>query len=150
MTSDSASEGTFSLRSQIINAFELASIETTGSFGAGTISFRYKVSTEDDFDSLRFFIDGGNRLTVDGEVDWTEVRYTINAGQRTFRWDYRKDGSVSNGIDTVWIDDFKFTPTNTTPTPAPAPSSGGGGSIPLSLLLLLALLSLSRGARLKE
>ena len=73
---------------------------------------------------------------------WQKVR----AGLKN----YRKDGSVSNGIDTVWIDDFKFTPTNTTPTPTPAPSSGGGGSIPLSLLLMLALLSLSRGARLKE
>ena len=40
-----------------------------------------------------------------GEQDWEEVSFPVEGGARTLTWTYTKDGSMSNGDDTAWIDD---------------------------------------------
>jgi len=68
------------------------------------ISFFVKVSSESGYDYLRFFIDNNEMGEWAGEVDWTEVSFAVTAGEHTFRWEYDKDGSVSNGQDCGWVD----------------------------------------------
>ncbi len=75
---------------------------------SGNISFHAKVSSEAGFDFLKFYIDGTEKGKWSGEEDWTEVSFPVTAGTRTFEWTYSKDGSVSEGDDTVWIDDIVF------------------------------------------
>ncbi len=147
VTDDTSSEGTYSLRAQIINEFETATIDTSETFQAGTISFSYKTSTEENFDSLRFYIGTNNLLTADGETDWTQVSFPIAAGQHRLRWEYQKDASGSGGVDTVWIDNFRFTPTVTENPSPPAASNSGGGSMPWQMVFILFLLSLVRPSR---
>ena len=139
VTSDTAAEGNFSLRSQIINAGETSIIAMTDTFNNGTITFSYKVSSEAGFDKFSFAIDGVEQLSVDGEVDWTEATFNLSAGSRTLRWEYTKDASVSQGVDTAWIDNIVITQDSTTPvTPPPTNSGGGGGgSVPWTLGLIL-------------
>ena len=139
ITSDTAAEGHFSLRSQIINANETSIIAMTDTFNNGSITFSYKVSSEAGFDKFTFAIDGVEQLTVDGEVDWTEATFNLSAGSRTLRWQYTKDASVSQGIDTAWIDNLVITQDSTSPvTPPPANSdNSGGGSVPWTLGLML-------------
>jgi len=43
-----------------------------------------------------------------GEVDWSEVIIPVNAGNRTFKWEYYKDTYVTNGFDCAWIDNISF------------------------------------------
>ncbi|MEL0035095.1 MAG: PKD domain-containing protein [Gammaproteobacteria bacterium] len=144
VTSDTAAEGVFSLRSQVINSDEKALIATTDTFSNGSVSFSYKVSSESGFDKLLFFIDGVEQLSVDGETDWTTATFNISSGSRTLRWEYVKDASVSVGVDTAWIDDVQFTADPTTPVTPPPTSSGGGGSVPWTLALLLLLVGCLR------
>jgi hypothetical protein len=74
----------------------------------GDITFYYKVSSEDNYDYLRFYIDGVQQREWSGEVDWTEASFPVTEGSRTFSWRYEKDGSVSDGDDRAWLDYVVF------------------------------------------
>ena len=71
----------------------------------GVVQFWYRVSSESSFDYLRFFIDNVEQDEWSGAVNWTQASYNLNPGQHTLRWTYSKDGSVSSGEDTAYIDE---------------------------------------------
>ncbi|MDI6778973.1 MAG: S8 family serine peptidase [Bacteroidota bacterium] len=79
--------------------------------GPGTLTFYWKVSSEVNYDFLRFYIDGVQQTRISGTVDWQLKTYSITAGSHTLRWTYTKDGSVSSGSDTGWLDKVEFTAT---------------------------------------
>ncbi len=68
------------------------------------ISFYYKVSSEAGYDYLKFYVDGDMLDQWAGEVDWTYAEYPVTEGSHTFKWEYYKDGYVSEGDDCAWID----------------------------------------------
>jgi hypothetical protein len=76
----------------------------------GTISFYRKVSSETNYDFLRFYIDGAQQGEWSGEVPWSQVSFPVTAGNHTFKWTYLKDGSVSSGSDCAWVDYIVFPP----------------------------------------
>ncbi|HRY83320.1 MAG TPA: S8 family serine peptidase, partial [Candidatus Cloacimonadota bacterium] len=71
---------------------------------AGNISFYYKVSSEGNYDYLRFYIDGVQQAQWSGEAGWASASYPVTAGSRTFSWTYSKDSSVDGGSDFAWLD----------------------------------------------
>ena len=73
------------------------------------LSFWYKVSSEQGYDFLRFYVDGTPVLATSGEVPWTQFTWVLGAGPHTLRWDYSKDTVVSVGSDTAWVDYIDFT-----------------------------------------
>ncbi len=75
---------------------------------AGELSFYKKVSSESGYDYLEFYIDGTKEDSWSGEIDWSPESYTLSEGSHTLRWNYTKDGSVSNGSDCAWIDYITF------------------------------------------
>ncbi len=81
---------------------------------AGTISFYRKVSSESSttsfYDGLKFFIDGVEQDKWQGEVAWSQVSFPVSTGNRTFKWQYYKDSSVSSGSDCAWVDYIIFPP----------------------------------------
>lgn len=70
----------------------------------GYVSFYGKVSSETTNDYLAFYIDGEEKGRWSGEMDWTLLRYEVEAGEHLFEWVYRKDGLRSSGKDCAWID----------------------------------------------
>lgn len=80
---------------------------------AGDLSFRIKVSSEPNWDFLKFYIDGVIQDSVSGEVGWTEWSYPLTTGNHTLSWKYEKDGSVSGGSDMAWLDLIVFPPLTT-------------------------------------
>ena len=84
---------------------------------AGDISFQYKVSSEANYDFLRFYIDGSEQAGWSGNVAWSEFSAAVDAGEHTFSWSYTKDYSVSNGGDCGWVDYIVFPPTGPPPMP---------------------------------
>ncbi len=81
------------------------------------ISFFRKVSSEDNYDYLCFYIDGVQKDEWAGEEGWDEATYSVSAGTHTFKWAYEKDYSVSNGDDCAWIDYIVF------------PAASGAGNV---------------------
>ena len=70
----------------------------------GEISFCLQVSSEQNYDWLRFYIDDAQKAEWSGEYYWMTRSYTVRPGTHTFTWTYSKDYSVSNGSDCAWID----------------------------------------------
>ena len=72
------------------------------------LSFYYMVSTQANYDKLQFLVDGNIVQQWSGSQSWTQYQYTLPASssQTTLEWWYVKDGSISSGADTVWIDHF--------------------------------------------
>jgi hypothetical protein len=100
-------EGMFSLKSDEIDDSESAGLEMTGTFAAGNVTFKVKVSSEANFDELRFYIDGVLQTKWSGSTVTTwqaSPSYPILAGVHTLRWEYVKDASVTVGQDAAWID----------------------------------------------
>ncbi|MDY6965813.1 MAG: invasin domain 3-containing protein, partial [Halobacteriota archaeon] len=83
--------------------------------GPANITFYWKVSSELNYDYLRFLLDGTEEDKISGNVDWQQKTYPIPSGTHTIEWKYTKDGSVTRFSDTGWIDDIKidqFVPTD--------------------------------------
>ncbi|MEO5716896.1 MAG: leucine-rich repeat protein [Luteolibacter sp.] len=79
--------------------------------GPGTLTYWWKVSSEDDCDFLTLSIDGVPVSDgISGEVNWSQVNQAIQVGGHTVRWRYSKDSSVSDGSDTGWVDQVSFVP----------------------------------------
>ncbi|HON18111.1 MAG TPA: M14 family zinc carboxypeptidase [Salinivirgaceae bacterium] len=118
-----AYDGNKSLQSGTITHNQTSSISFTfNAQEAGTVSFFVKVSSESNYDKFKFFIDNVEKTSLSGEVNWTEKSFAVTAGQHTLRWEYSKDGSVSNGQDAAWIDFISIPGLNTIQNPIPSVS----------------------------
>jgi len=108
VTSDEAHSGHCSARAGRIDDVERTYLELTTEVTGESISFWYKVSSESGYDYLCFYIDGYEVDCWSGEIDWSYTTYPVHPGTHTFTWEYMKDGSMSYGYDTAWIDDISF------------------------------------------
>ncbi|RLC50455.1 MAG: hypothetical protein DRH79_07630, partial [Candidatus Cloacimonadota bacterium] len=109
--STDAQEGLYSAKSAVISHNQVTSIylETTV-LADGELSFYKKVSSEGNWDYLRFYIDNTEMDSWSGTLGWSQETYNVTAGEHTFKWEYDKDGSVSSGSDCAWIDYIVFPP----------------------------------------
>lgn len=109
VVSNNSHTGSHSIRAGDIEDREVTSLELVADCKQGNISFYKKVSTEENYDFFKFYIDGIEMGRWSGEEqDWDRVTYPIDEGTRTFRWDYSKDSFSSMGDDTVYIDDVEY------------------------------------------
>ncbi|NRB37589.1 MAG: hypothetical protein HRU20_03870 [Pseudomonadales bacterium] len=108
VVSDDVSSGNYAMRvKDRLNDNQNASLGLQITTGAGPVSFRYKTSTEQDWDALVFYIDGVEQVRLSGESQWnTSATFDVTAGIHRFEWVYSKDGGTSAGNDTVWLDDI--------------------------------------------
>ena len=97
--------GVYSLASDVIGDGEIAQMQVSGNFSAGSVAFSLKTASESGFDYLRFYVDGVKMGEWSGlQAAWTSVSYPLAAGVHTLTWSYEKDGDGANGADTAWID----------------------------------------------
>jgi hypothetical protein len=126
VATDSASEGTCSLKNAPIGDNARAQIAFTGNFIAGNVTFDRRVSSESTYDCLQFLIDGvaqnigsncsGARLVgASGDVPWGPVSVPITAGTHILTWSYVKDENTIEGLDAAWIDKLVLPLVGSTP-----------------------------------
>lgn len=109
--STAANNGTFSARSAIIDHNETTTLTiNVNTMLRDSVSFYYKVSSENNYDFFRFYIDGTQKIKESGTTnsDWQYKKYTLTAGEHILKWEYSKDQSQSSGEDCVRIDDVKL------------------------------------------
>jgi len=114
--------GRYAARSGVITDSESSSLVLIGTFGAGTGSFDYLVSSEEYWDFLNFYVDGVLMQQWSGEVGWANFAFPLTAGTHTLEWSYVKDPSFSDGLDAAFIDDVNLP--NYTPLPLTLGSYG--------------------------
>jgi hypothetical protein len=124
--------GVYSARSGTIGDSQSTTLQLNMVCTNGTMTFWRKVSSEKDFDTLRFYIDGTQHGVWSGTTGgWNQISVAISAGTHLFKWIYSKDESTSAGQDCAWIDDVAV------PVPDPGAQwncSGwsGTGRVPLN------------------
>lgn len=93
-----------------VNSSTSAFTTETLSLAAGDkLEFWWMVSSETNYDKLKFYVNNSETSVIHGGVGWTRYEYTVpSAGSYTFRWSYEKDGSVATGEDTGRVDDIRI------------------------------------------
>jgi hypothetical protein len=91
-----------------------------GNSQSSTISIHYDIENETDQirffrktdcasgDFLKFYIDGVEKESWTGTLNWREVVIPVTQGEHTFTWSYEKNASGSSGADCAWIDEILF------------------------------------------
>ena len=103
-----AYQGTHSMRSAAgLTNYDSSVVHITiDVIDADSMSFYYRVSSEQNYDKFHFLIDGVEQFNASGEVDWTRACYYLNTGTHTLTFRYRKDVSWDRGSDCAWIDNI--------------------------------------------
>ncbi len=79
-------------------------------WGPGTLTFWWKVSSEENYDILRCFVDRDEKAGISGDQDWTKVTIQITgSGPHEVEWAYDKDSEVTMGRDCGWVDEIQWT-----------------------------------------
>ncbi len=120
VTNSISYEGSRCLVNEPLQDGRTAAIAYRSNFKAGTVGFYMKVSSEQDFDFARFYIDDvpqplGPRSSakgISGQVDWTYSSFHVTAGSHTFKWTYEKDDSYFGLKDMAWLDGVTLPPTS--------------------------------------
>jgi hypothetical protein len=102
-------EGTYCVQSgDIGNSASTVLTLTADVLMTDSISFYYKVSSEDTYDFLKFFVNGSMKDEWSGEAGWSQASFLVEAGTNIFKWVYEKDQSEFAGQDAAWIDNIYF------------------------------------------
>jgi hypothetical protein len=102
------SAGQFAARSGIISDSQSSSLLFTGNFRADNGSFDCRVSSELNFDTFKFLVDGIQQQQWSGDVPWANFVFPLSAGTHTLEWRYAKDASGSFGLDAAFIDNVNL------------------------------------------
>jgi len=106
IVSDTFYEGSYAAKSGAITHSQTSTLEIAFDTPFELISFYRRVSSENNYDFLRFYIDGVLLGSWSGNQDWAQQTYSITPGLHTFRWSYTKDDSFDVGFDCAWIDNI--------------------------------------------
>jgi len=79
-------------------------------FGPGELSFQWKVSSAQDEDYLRFYVDSAEVTpAISGEVGWVQVTTTLTPGFHHILWSYDVVSFSPDGHNSAWVDEVSFT-----------------------------------------
>ena len=120
-------DGLSAAQSGSITDSQTSTLQTTV-VGAGTGTFWWKVSSEQWFDYLSFYIDGVLQASVSGDTGWQQQAFAVANGSHALKWTYAKDPSVSAGADAGWLDQVTFVPNPPVITLQPLSQHGAMGS----------------------
>lgn len=110
-TTENPYEGSYCSRSGVIANNDTSTMEITMYVtAADSIRFMRKVSSEEDWDFLSFYIDNVKVGAWSGLSGWERQAYPVGTGYRTFKWSYEKDVVVADNLDRVWVDAIQFPP----------------------------------------
>jgi hypothetical protein len=109
VTDSDAFSVTKSARSGEIGDSQSSSMILNANFRGGTGRFYYRVSSEEGWDWLEFWLDPQlpNAKPLkrwSGQTAWTSFEFNVPAGPHTLQWVYRKDSRNRAGLDAAFVD----------------------------------------------
>ena len=108
-----AYDGQYSARSASITNNAESSLRISVNMPArDTLNFYVKVSSELNYDFLKFMLNGKEIFRISGETDWILKKVELSEGFNLVEWIYIKDQSVSSGSDCAWLDYISFPTTS--------------------------------------
>jgi len=111
---DYVEEGDYSAKTPSLSDSQSASLSLEYNVIANhEISFYTQVSTQENHDFLKFFIDDELQASWSGLVLFEQFTFPVSEGIHTFKWEYAKDEEGQSGLDAVWLDFIILPPGNT-------------------------------------
>ena len=102
-----ASDGTC-IRSGAVGPSGTSSVSTMVS-GAGTLSFRWKISAgRGDF--CRLYVDEAEAKSLNRAPNWTTATVEIGSGSHVLKWVYERGTGTASGSDAAFLDDVDWRP----------------------------------------
>ena len=96
-------------KSGLISDNQTTCLEFSYEFGTNNqLSFDWSVSSEANYDYLRFYIDNVEQSSISGNVPCTTQTIIPTSGTHVIKWCYTKDNSKSGGADAGWVDNVKI------------------------------------------
>nr|WP_281830445.1 GlyGly-CTERM sorting domain-containing protein [Vibrio nigripulchritudo] len=108
ISSDYSTDGLHSLKAETITHSRIAQTKYVNNFEGGVLAFDYKVSSESSYDFFIVTLNSIEVLKVSGE-DSGRFETQLTRGFNEIVFSYEKDGSVNEGLDSAWIDNFTVT-----------------------------------------
>jgi len=109
IVSDVKQEGLYGAKSGLILDNQQSTLQIELDVQGNQIAFYKRVSSEQNYDWLYFYVDGIEMDKWSGEVNWSEETFSITPGMHTFTWTFQKDYMISSGQDCAWIDNIRVT-----------------------------------------
>ena len=118
---------------------------------AGSLNFEWSVSSEENsetpdepYDALYLYVNNQLIEYISGEVEFASYSPSVQLTENNnlVTWIYRKDPATSEGDDTAYLRNVRFTPIASS-IPDTGTTSGGSGGGSVTPLMLLAWLVLS-------
>jgi uncharacterized repeat protein (TIGR02543 family) len=121
LESATASTGLFAVRSGPINDNQQTSLTLLTETRSGPAAFDFRVSSEQGWDYLEFYLNGLRLQRWSGNVNWQTFHFAVPGGVNRFEWRYSRDANFSSGMDAAFIDNVYvplIPPPVTNPNPA--------------------------------
>ncbi len=107
--STNAATGQYAARSGAIGNGQKSVLQLTEILDAGVLSFDFRVSSEEGWDHLQFWLNGTLVTNWSGAVDWTRYAIVVPAGTNTVEWRYAKDFAdppIKDFEDAAYLDNL--------------------------------------------
>lgn len=121
VTTDTASEGTHSLRSGAIQPGEYSILAIAGQWAQGSVSFDARTATGGGASYLGLLVDGVPVHLWSGDMPWTSVSFAIPDGYHRLAWRLESDPSWTGPDEFAWIDRVVLDGFTMTDPPPPTP-----------------------------
>ncbi|MBK7964082.1 MAG: T9SS type A sorting domain-containing protein [Bacteroidetes bacterium] len=109
MSSNAPFDGTFCATNDNIDDSESSDLILNITVMADdSVTFWYRMSSEQDWDYLRYSEDGNELGAWSGITSWIYTGFPITSGSHTLRWSYDKDSDFSSGSDQAWLDNIRL------------------------------------------
>jgi len=115
-----AASGHYAARSALIPDYQSSSLVLLIATQDGVGSFDFRVSSEQGWDFLEFYLNGLRVQRWSGEIGWQNYQFAVPPGVNQFEWRYIKDANFSSGLDAAFVDNL-YLPLNT-PDPGNLPA----------------------------
>ena len=113
-TTDNAYDALYCSKSGVIGGNQSSTMSITlNVLQNDSIVFMKAVSSEQNYDYLKFYVDGILRQQWSGVDNWSRQAYYVTTGVHTFKWEYKKDPVYDDNMDCAWVDNVTFPPFNT-------------------------------------
>ena len=74
-----------------------------------TLSFRYRSSSEQNYDFFRFYVDDVQNVQTSGNTSWTTYTFTATTTKTyVFKWAFEKDSYVDSYDDAAYVKDVVY------------------------------------------
>jgi len=101
-----AASGQYAARSGLITDYQSSSLVLLIETPAGVGSFDFRVSSEQGWDFLEFYLNGTRLQRWSGEMGWQNYQFSVPLGVNQLEWRYFKDANFSSGLDAAFVDNL--------------------------------------------